>query len=215
MVDRVAAVVVLGVLAVVAVACFTIAPVELAVAPPADAAGADDPLGLLPSAVLLYLCFAGSPGEVRRQRLAVLGVVLVVSVAVAVAVLWQLGGERLALSTAPLRDALAAADASGVDGLLAVGVTVACVFALRGVLGRHPRPRAGSAGPAWSRSRRVPPRSVRCCSTRSTRSSERPYSSWVKRESGFWARGGIGHSRTSDSCTADSLNGPRRVTVLT
>lgn len=135
MVDRVATVVVVGVLVVVAVACFSIAPVELAVAPPADAPGTDDPLGLLPAAVLLYLGFTGSPGMARRQRVAVTGVVLVVNVAVAVAVLWQLGGERLALSTAPLRDALAAADASGVDGLLSVGVTVACVFTLRGVLG--------------------------------------------------------------------------------
>jgi APA family basic amino acid/polyamine antiporter len=134
-VDRVAAVVVVGVLAVVAVACFTIAPVELAVAPPADAAGADEPVGLLPAAVLLYLCFTGSPSMVRRERVVVTVVVGVVSVAVAAGVLWQLGGERLALSTAPLRDALAAADASGIDGLLAVGVTVACVFALRGVLG--------------------------------------------------------------------------------
>jgi basic amino acid/polyamine antiporter, APA family len=133
-VDRVAAVVVLGVLAVVAIACFTIAPVELAVLPPADAAGADEPVGSLPAAVLLFLCFAGSPSAVRRERLAVLGVVFVVSLAVAGAVLWQLGGERLALSSAPLRDALAAADASGVEGLLAVGVTVAAVFALRGVL---------------------------------------------------------------------------------
>lgn len=134
-VDRVAAVLVVGVLVVVAVSCFAIAPVGLAVTPPADAAGADEPVGLFTSALLLYLCFIGSPSVVRRERVAVVGVVLVVSLAVAVGVLWQLGGERLALSTAPLRDALAAADASGVDGVLAVGVTVACVFALRGVLG--------------------------------------------------------------------------------
>lgn len=133
-VDRVAAVVVVGVLVLVAVVFFTIAPVELAVAPPADVAGADEPAGLLPSAVLLYLCFAGSPVAARRERVAVVGVVLVVSMAVAIGVLWQLGGERLALSPAPLRDALAAADAAGIDGLLAAGVTVACVFALRGVL---------------------------------------------------------------------------------
>jgi APA family basic amino acid/polyamine antiporter len=133
-VDRVAAVVVVGVLVVVAVACFTIAPVDLPVTPPADAAGGYRPIGLLPAAVLLYLCFTGSPSVVRRERIAVLGVALAVSVAVAIGALWQLGGERLALSAAPLRDALAAADASGVDGLLVVGVTVACVFALRGVL---------------------------------------------------------------------------------
>lgn len=135
MVDRVAAVVVVGVLVLVAVSCFTIAPVDLAVAPPADAAGSDDVAGLVPAAVLLFLCFIGSPSTVRRERLAVVGIVLAVSLTVAIAVLWQLGGERLAISRVPLRDALAAADAAGADGLLAVGVTVACVFALRGVLG--------------------------------------------------------------------------------
>jgi len=134
-VDRVAAVLVVGVLVVVVVSCFAIPPVDLAVAPPADAAGADEPLGLVPSALVLYLCFAGAPSVVRRERVAVVGVALAVSLAVAIGVLWQLGGERLALSPAPLRDALAAADASDMDGVLAVGVTVACVFALRGVLG--------------------------------------------------------------------------------
>jgi basic amino acid/polyamine antiporter, APA family len=134
-VERVAAVVVVGVLVLVAVSCFTIAPVDLAVAPPADAAGSDDAMGLVPAAVLLFLCFIGSPSSVRRERVAVVGVVLAVSLTVAIAVLWQLGGERLAISRVPLRDALAAADAAGADGLLAVGVTVACAFALRGVLG--------------------------------------------------------------------------------
>jgi basic amino acid/polyamine antiporter, APA family len=135
MVDRVAAFVVVGVLLLVVVSCFAIAPVDLAVAPPADAAGADDAVGLFPAALVLYLGFIGSPSVVPRERLAIIGVVLVVSLAVAIGALWQLGGERLALSTAPLRDALAAADAAGVDGLLAVGATVACVCALRGVLG--------------------------------------------------------------------------------
>lgn len=134
-VERVAAVLVVGVLVVVAVACFTIAPVDLAVAPPADASGADTAAGMFPAAVLLFLCFIGSPSSVRRERLAVITIVLVVSLAVAIAALWQLGGERLAISRVPLRDAMAAADASGADGLLAVGVTVACAFALRGVLG--------------------------------------------------------------------------------
>lgn len=134
-VERVAAVVVVGVLVLVAVSCFAIAPVDLAVAPPADAAGADDAMGLLPAAGLLFLCFVGSPAPARRERVAVVAIVLAVSLTVAIAVLWQLGGERLAISRVPLRDALAAADASGADGLLVLGVTVACVFALRGVLG--------------------------------------------------------------------------------
>ncbi|MCA1655530.1 MAG: hypothetical protein LC635_03590 [Pseudonocardiaceae bacterium] len=133
-VERIAAVVVLAVLAVVAVACLAIAPVELPVAPPADAAGADVPAGALPAAALWYVCFAGAGRPVRRERLAVIAIVFAACLAVAVGVLRQLGGERLALSSAPLRDVLAAADASAVDGLLTVGVTVACGFALRGVL---------------------------------------------------------------------------------
>lgn len=129
---RVASVVVLAVLAIVAIACFAIAPVAPAVAPPAGAAGTDNPFGLLPAAVLLFLCFTGSGTSGRRSRLTVVGIVLAVSVAVAVGVLRQLGGERLTLSSAPLRDALAAADAAAVTGLLALGVTVACAFALHG-----------------------------------------------------------------------------------
>ncbi|MGB3444972.1 MAG: hypothetical protein WBA97_40065 [Actinophytocola sp.] len=132
-VDRIAAVVVLVVLMTVAVACFTIAPVAPPVAPGPDADGADALLGLLPSAAVLFLCFVGGR-TTRRARPAVIGVVLVVSVAVAVGALHQLGGERLALSPAPLRDVLTAADAASIDGLLAVGVTVACLFALRACL---------------------------------------------------------------------------------
>jgi APA family basic amino acid/polyamine antiporter len=132
-VDRVAAAVVVAVLVIVAVACFTIAPVAPPVTPGPDVAGADAPLGLLPSAVVLFVCFVGGR-TTRRVRPAVIGVVLVVSVAVAIGALRQVGGERLAVSPAPLREVLAAADAASIDGLLAVGVTVACVFALRACL---------------------------------------------------------------------------------
>jgi APA family basic amino acid/polyamine antiporter len=135
LVGRVAAVVVVAVPLVLAVSCFTIAPVARAVPPPPDAPGADNPAGLFAAAGLLYLCFAGArAGTPRRERVAVVLVVLAVCFAVAAGVLRQLGGERLALSPAPLRDVLAAADASSLEGLLAVGVTVACAFALRGAL---------------------------------------------------------------------------------
>jgi APA family basic amino acid/polyamine antiporter len=134
-VTRLAAVVVLGVLAVVAIACFAIAPAEVAVAPPSNAAGGNDGLGLLPAAALLYVCFVGPARQSGRDRLAAVGIVLVWCLAVAFGALRQLGGERLALSRAPLRDVLAAADAASVGGLLTVGVTVACAFALRGTLG--------------------------------------------------------------------------------
>jgi APA family basic amino acid/polyamine antiporter len=132
-VDRIAALVVVTVLVIVAVACFTIAPVEPPVVPAPDVEGTDEPLGLLPAAVVLFLCFVGGR-TTGRARPAVIGVVLAVSVAVAIGALRQLGGERLALSPAPLRDVLTAADAASIDGLLAVGVTVACVFALRACL---------------------------------------------------------------------------------
>lgn len=126
---RVAAVVVLGVLAVVAVACFAIAPEVSAAAP------ATDPAGVIAAAGILFVGFAG-PEVSRRRALVVLGVVLVVSLAMAVGALRQLGAPRLALSPVPLRDALAAADATPLTGLLAVGVVVACAFALFGALGR-------------------------------------------------------------------------------
>lgn len=136
-VARVAAGLVLAVLLVVAVACFTIAPEALAVAPPSDSPGLDNPLGLLPAAALLYVCFTGAlsggPTD-RRERVGVLVIVLAVCLAVAVGALRQLGGQRLALSRAPLLDALAAADATSLTLLLALGVTVGCAFSLRGIL---------------------------------------------------------------------------------
>lgn len=127
-VTRVAAVVVLGVLAVVAVACFAIAPEPTPTA-------ATDPAGVIAAAGVLFVGFVG-PEPPRRRTLVVLGVVLAVSLAVAVGALRQLGAPRLALSPAPLRDALAAADAAPLTGLLTVGVVVACAFALAGALGR-------------------------------------------------------------------------------
>lgn len=128
-VTRIAAVVVLGVLAVVAVACFAIAP-EVSVAEPAT-----DPAGVIAAAGLLFVGFVG-PEVPRRRAFAVLGVVLAVSLAVAVGALRQLGAPRLALSPVPLRDALAAADATPLAGLLTAGVVVACAFALFGALRR-------------------------------------------------------------------------------
>lgn len=113
----VAAGVVAAVLVVVAVACFTIAPVT-------QPAAAGSPVGALPAAALLFVCFAGAPRG--RSRLAVVGAVLAVCVAVAVGALRQLGPPRLALSDVPLRDVLAAADATALTRLLTVAVTLAC-----------------------------------------------------------------------------------------
>lgn len=127
-VTRVAALMVLGVLTVVAVSCF-------AIAPETTPSAATDPAGVLAAAGVLFVGFVG-PEVPRRRAPVVLGVVLAVSLAVAVGALRQLGAPRLALSPAPLRDALAAADATPLTGLLTAGVLVACAFALTGALGR-------------------------------------------------------------------------------
>jgi basic amino acid/polyamine antiporter, APA family len=70
----------------------------------------------------------------RLGVLAVLAVVLVGCLAVGSAVLRQLGAPRLALSPAPLLDALAAADASALEPLVVVGVAVGTGFVLLGIL---------------------------------------------------------------------------------
>lgn len=69
----------------------------------------------------------------RCGVLAVFAVVLVASLAVTAGVLRQLGAARLALSPAPVVDALAAADASAVEPLVLVGVAVATGFVLWGI----------------------------------------------------------------------------------
>jgi APA family basic amino acid/polyamine antiporter len=132
-VTRVAAVVVLSVLLVVVVACFAIAPA----APPVAADDGGSPLGVLAAAGLLSVCFFGVErgGGGRRAVMVVLGVVTIGCLAVAWAALHQVGAPRLAISPAPLRAVLDAADATAVAPLLLGGVVVGCGFALLGVLG--------------------------------------------------------------------------------
>jgi APA family basic amino acid/polyamine antiporter len=126
---RAAVVVVLVVLAVFVAACF-------AIAPPPNAPGVDDPAGLPAATVILVFGFLGTDRKLRskRHQLIAIGVALVISLAVAGAALRQLGGARLGLSAVPLRDALTAADASGIDALITVGAALATVLALVGVL---------------------------------------------------------------------------------
>lgn len=127
--------VVLAVLAVFVAACFAIEPAGPAVAPPpTGAAGTGDLAGLPVATALMFFCFLGFDRVERRWRVLTIGVALVITTAVAAAALYQLGGPRLALSPAPLRDALAAADASGLDGPVTAGVAVATLLALVGVL---------------------------------------------------------------------------------
>jgi APA family basic amino acid/polyamine antiporter len=121
------AVVVMAVLVIFVVACFAISPTEQAVTLPAT-----NDLAWLPLATLLM--FFGFLGFERGSGPLTIGVALAIYLAVAGAALYQLGGTRLALSTTPLRDALAAADASGIDPVLTVGAALACLLALSSLL---------------------------------------------------------------------------------
>jgi len=129
---RAGAVAVLAVLAVVVAACFTIAPVAPAVPVPD---GGSVP-GVLAAAGLLTMCFFGADAVPARRGgvVAAVAVVAVVSLAVALAALHQLGAARLGISPAPLRAVLGAADATAIERLLVAGVVVACGFALLAVL---------------------------------------------------------------------------------
>jgi basic amino acid/polyamine antiporter, APA family len=133
---RLAAVLVAAVLLLVVVACFAIAPVAPAVPVPD---GGSVP-GVLLAAGLLTVCAFGTETGPRPARLVVLAVVAVLTLAVAVAALHQLGAARLAISPAPVRAALAAADASALDPALLAAVVVGCGFALLAVLRGLPVP---------------------------------------------------------------------------
>jgi len=126
---RTAVVVVLVVFAIVVVACF-------AIEPPRNVPGSGNPSGLPLATVFLVFAFLGTERRMgtRRHRLIAIGAALLVSFAVAAAALRQLGSARLALSPVPLRDALAAADASGLDRILTLGAALATVLTLLGVL---------------------------------------------------------------------------------
>jgi APA family basic amino acid/polyamine antiporter len=137
--------VVLVALAVVVVACFaTPAPPQAGGPLPAGAPGADNPVELLPVAGVLFFGFLGGEsggGEsgsgngrgVKRVRLAVPVLILVALgtyLAVGTALLRELGPARMALSPAPLRDALAAAGASALDPILTAGIAAAALGVL-------------------------------------------------------------------------------------
>lgn len=77
---------------------------------------------------------AGGGDTWRWGRFLVVGAVGVVALAVVVAVVRQLGAARLAISPAPLRAALDAADAGALQTLLLIAVVVGCGFSLLAVL---------------------------------------------------------------------------------
>lgn len=147
-----AAGVVLGVLALVVLVCFSVAPPENPAA--GDGPGFD---GLMGAALVLFAAFIGFERVTAPQRgdrvfsarvlhfavPAVIGVVLVVCVGVCAAVLRQLGPARLALSPAPLRDALIVADGRWLLPVLAFGAAVAAVSSLYFVLASSRRTLVG------------------------------------------------------------------------
>lgn len=160
-VTRVLVIFVLGALAVVVAACFGIAPPPpTGVAPPAGAAGTDDPAALPAAAGVMFFAYLGfervtAPGTdqpaASRRRLRVIIPVLLLAatgtyLVVALAVLHQLGPLRLAVSAAPLRDALDAADASALVPIATMAAMVATGCALLAVLGACRRTAEEMAG---------------------------------------------------------------------
>ncbi|NKE61214.1 APC family permease [Lentzea sp. PSKA42] len=144
--------VVLGVLALVVASSFSIEPV-----PSAGETGAVNEL--VGVAGLMFMAFAGferisaphrgeqphSPSVLKIAIPVLIGLSFAVYLAVGAGVLRQLGGARLALSPAPLRDALAAADASALMPLVQIGAAVAGVAALHFVLASAHRTLTGLA----------------------------------------------------------------------
>ncbi|SES14771.1 APC family permease [Lentzea albida] len=145
-------VVVLGVLALVVASSFSIAPVPSA----GEAGTVNELVGV---AGLMFVAFAGferitaphrgeqpHPPSVLKIAIPVLiGLSFAVHLAVGAGVLRQLGSARLALSPAPLRDALVAADAAALVPLVQVAAAVAGVAALHFVLASAHRTLTGLA----------------------------------------------------------------------
>ena len=138
--SRALIVVVVIALAVVVVVCFAAPGTPQLGAP--GSPGADDPAEVLPAAGILFIGFLGGErGEGRpRPRVKLLLPLLILAalgtyLAVSTALLRELGPTRLARSPAPLRDALAAANASVVDPVLTAGVAAATIGVLLALVG--------------------------------------------------------------------------------
>ncbi|MCE6997735.1 amino acid permease [Saccharothrix sp. S26] len=136
--------VVLGVLALVVLVCFSVAPPEN----PSTGAGGPGFDGVMGASLVLFAAFVGfervtaprAGDQVFSARVlhfavpVAIGAVLLMGVGVGAAVLRQLGSARLALSPAPLRDALVVADGRWLLPVLSVGAAVAAVSSLFFVL---------------------------------------------------------------------------------
>lgn len=107
--------------------------------------------GVLAAAGLFLAPLAVLEPDVPRPRVLIrVGVGAGVAVAVAAGALYQLGPDRLGLSDAPLRDALAAADAATLGTMLSVAVVV---VTLPAVLAAIARASAAMAGPTQGSAR--------------------------------------------------------------
>ncbi|MGH3439526.1 MAG: hypothetical protein ACRDRN_24100 [Sciscionella sp.] len=144
---RAAAGVVLAVLGLVVISCFAIAsPGNPPVA--GDLPGADDLAALPTAAAIMVFGFGGSRSGGKRSAatLAAPVVVCLVLLLVALATLRQLGPGRLAISRAPLADALSAAGGAALVPLVLLGVIVAMLAvglgAMEAVAATLPKPRA-------------------------------------------------------------------------
>jgi APA family basic amino acid/polyamine antiporter len=144
--------VVLGVLALVVASTFSIEPVPSA----GETGTVNELVGVVG---LMFMAFAGferitAPHRDERHHSAavlkvaipvLIGLSFVVCLAVGAGLLRQLGSARLALSPAPLRDALVAADASALVPLVQIAAAVAGVAALHFVLASAHRTLTGLA----------------------------------------------------------------------
>ncbi len=136
-----ASLIVLGVLALVVASSFSIAPVPSA----GETGSVNELVGV---AGVMFMAFTGferitaplrgerphSPAALKFAIPILIGLSFVVYLAVGAGVLRQLGSARLALSPAPLRDTLTAADASALVPLVQIAAAVAGVAALHFVL---------------------------------------------------------------------------------
>lgn len=104
--------------------------------------------GLVAGLVLVAVFTDADRRAPRRVPLARIGVSAAASLAVSLAALHQLGSVRLGLSPAPLRDALAAADASALDTVLTVVAALAVVIGLISAFGGIQRLNVHN-GPSW------------------------------------------------------------------
>ncbi|WP_436495628.1 hypothetical protein [Actinokineospora sp. HUAS TT18] len=118
--------------ALVVLVGLAIAPETLVTTTDPGVAGSDDATGVLSAAGLLFLGFGVVRHRSPRWRVPVLwvGVAAAVMAVVAFVALRQVGGPRLALSSAPLGDTLTAADGASLIPLLVLGVVAGALLAL-------------------------------------------------------------------------------------